>query len=31
MRNVAPQPEVADLIEKLMKERELETEHFPTR
>jgi len=31
MRNVAPQPEVAALIEKLMKERELETEHFPTR
>ena len=30
MRNVAPQPEVADLIEKLMKERGLETEHFPT-
>jgi ankyrin repeat protein len=31
MRNVAPQAEVAALIEKLMKERELETEHFPTR
>jgi ankyrin repeat protein len=30
MRNVAPQPEVATLIEKLMKERGLPTEHFPT-
>jgi ankyrin repeat protein len=31
MRNVAPQPDVAALIEKLMKERGLDTEHFPTR
>jgi ankyrin repeat protein len=30
MRNVAPQPEVAALIEKLMTERGLDTEHFPT-
>ena len=30
MRNVAPQPEVAALVEKLMKDRGLETEHFPT-
>jgi len=30
MRNVAPQPDVAVLIEKLMKERGLPTEHFPT-
>jgi ankyrin repeat protein len=29
MRNVAPQPEVAALVEKLMKERGLETERFP--
>jgi ankyrin repeat protein len=30
MRNVAPQPEVAAFIEKLMTERGLPTEHFPT-
>jgi hypothetical protein len=30
MRNVAPQPEVATLIEKLMKDRGLPTDHFPT-
>jgi ankyrin repeat protein len=30
MRNVAPQPEVATFVEKLMKDRGLETEHFPT-
>jgi ankyrin repeat protein len=32
MRNVAPQPEVAAFVEKLMKDRGLETEHFsPTK
>jgi len=30
MRNVAPQLEVAAFVEKLMKDRGLETEHFPT-
>jgi hypothetical protein len=30
MRNIAPQPEVAAFVEKLMKDRGLETEHFPT-
>ena len=30
MRNIAPQPEVAAFMEKLMKDRGLETEHFPT-
>jgi ankyrin repeat protein len=30
MRNIAPQPEVAAFVEKLMKDRGLPTEHFPT-
>ncbi len=30
MRNIAPQPDVAAFVEKLMKDRGLETEHFPT-
>jgi ankyrin repeat protein len=30
MRNIAPQPEVATFVEKLMKDRGLPTEHFPT-